>query len=151
MVADDQLQTGLTTLITRFFLTRPLHLAYTNPPMTVAGALNLFWVLSVLVALGVLVSIERHRRARFRDRCRRGFAVVLAAVALFPCISASDDFVRFGGLMTPGQSAEAGVSAANWDASAEGHSVHLARLLQVLDSFQLSAAAWLLVTLFFCF
>jgi hypothetical protein len=118
--------------------------------MTVAGALNLFWVLSVLVALGVFVSIERRRRAQFRARCRRGFAVFLAAVALFPCISASDDLVRFGLMVPAGQSAQVEPGAASADNPAEAHSLHLARLLQILDSFQLSAAGWLLVTLFFC-
>lgn len=119
--------------------------------MTVPGALNLIWAVCVLVALGLLFYAERRRRAPFRDRCRRGFAVFVAAVALFPCISASDDFVRFG-LMPGGQSAQAEVRGATSDgATDQGHTVQLARLLQVLDSFQLSAAAWLLVTFFFYF
>jgi hypothetical protein len=116
--------------------------------MTVAGGLNLFWLLSVLAAFGVLVWAERRRCARFRDRCRRAFAVFLAAVALFPCISASDDLVRFG-LMPREQGSTITVSAVSADNS-EGRTIHLARLLQVLDSFQLSAAAWLALTLIFC-
>lgn len=118
--------------------------------MTVAGGLNLFWVLSVLVALGVLASAERHRRGRLRDRCRRGFAVFLAAVALFPCVSASDDLVRFGLMVPTSQTVQTELKGAATDTSSEAHTVHLARLLQILDSFQLSAAGWLLVTLFFC-
>ncbi len=116
--------------------------------MTVAGGLNLLWLLSVLVALGVLVYWERRRQARFLDRCRRAFAVLLAAVALFPCISASDDLVRFGAL-AEGRNTRSAVTVVSIDGS-QGRSVHLARLLQVLESFQLSAAAWLAVTLVFC-
>lgn len=117
--------------------------------MTVASGLNLFWLASVLVALGVLVFWERRRRARLRDRCRRAFAVFLAAVALFPCISASDDLVRFSAL--PGaEGARAAITLVRAD-SAHGRGVHLARLLQVLDSFRISAAAWLAITLVSCF
>lgn len=117
--------------------------------MTVASGLNLFWLASVLVALGVLVSWERRRHARLRDRCRRAFAVFLAAVALFPCISASDDLVRFSA-MPGGESARAAVTLVSADSS-QGRTVHLARLLQVLDSFRISVAAWLAITLVSCF
>jgi hypothetical protein len=116
--------------------------------MTVASGLNLVWLVSVLVALGVLVYWERGRRARFRERCHRAFAVLLAAVALFPCISASDDLVRFGALSRGGNT-QVAVSATSADSS-QARSVRLARLLQVLESFRLSAAAWLAVTLIFC-
>jgi hypothetical protein len=117
--------------------------------MTVAGALNLVWVAAALVAMGLLTYHERRRYSRLRDRFRRGFAVFLAAVALFPCISASDDFVRFG-QMSAGPGAAGEVVAAAPDGSGESHAIHLARLLQVLESFQLSAASRLLVTLGFC-
>jgi hypothetical protein len=116
--------------------------------MSLAAGLNLIWLLTVLSAFGALIWTERRRRARFRDRMRRGFAVFLAAVALFPCISASDDLVRFG-LMPRGQGSQAILRSGTSDAS-EGGTVHLARLLQVLESFQLSAAAWLGLTLVFC-
>jgi len=116
--------------------------------MTVAGGLNLVWLLSALVALGVFVYWERGRRSRFRERCHRVFAVFLAAVALFPCISASDDLVRFGA-MTRGENAPIAVSAAS-DDSSQSRAIRLARVLQVLESFQLSAAAWLAVTFVFC-
>jgi len=116
--------------------------------MTVASGLNLVWLLSALVALGVLVYWERGRRSRFRKRCHRAFAVFLAAVALFPCISASDDLVRFGAI-SPGENTQVAVSAASAD-TAQARTARLARLLQVLESFQLSAAAWLAVTLVFC-
>ena len=116
--------------------------------MTLAGALNLIWVAAALSALGLLAWRERHRFSRLRDRFRRGFAVFLAAVALFPCISASDDFVRFG-QMASNPNAATEMAAATPDASGEGRTIHLAQLLQVLESFQLSAAARLLVALGF--
>jgi hypothetical protein len=117
--------------------------------MTVAGALNLIWVAAALVAMGLVTYHERHRYSRLRDRFRRAFAVFLAAVALFPCISASDDLVRFG-QMSAGPGAASEFVAAVPDGSGENHAIHLARLLQVLESFQLSAAPRLLVTLGFC-
>ena len=115
--------------------------------MTIAGALNVVWVAAALVALGLLVYHERRRYSHLRDRFRRGFAVFLAAVALFPCISASDDLVRFG-QMPAGPKAAIGATAP--DAASSGRATHLARLLQVLESFQLSAPARLPVTLGSC-
>jgi len=62
--------------------------------------LNLFWVMVCATALGV-----HFWRNYFREctqthaaRLRRTLSVLLAAVALFPCISASDDRVRLGDL-----------------------------------------------------
>jgi len=117
--------------------------------MTVAGALNLVWVAAAFVALGLLAYHERRRCSCLGDRLRRGFAVFLAAVALFPCISASDDLVRFG-QMTASSNAAIEVLSAAPGGSSEGHATHLARLLQVLESFQLSTPARLLVTLGSC-
>src|SRR5579863_1855132 len=104
--------------------------------MTVASALNLVWLFTALVLLGSLIAAERRRHARLKDRLRRACAVFMAAVAFFPCISASDDFVRFGE-MEPGTGLAAGVHAAV-PANSAGEHVHLARLLQVLDSFQIT-------------
>ncbi len=118
--------------------------------MTVADGLNLFWALGALAAIGLLAFRERHRVSRLRDRCRRGFVVFLAAVALFPCISASDDLVRFGVMpavrRVEGVKLEAAVPAK----SGSGHAVHLARLLEALESFQIAVAIEVLVALCFC-
>ena len=117
--------------------------------MTVADGLNLLWALGALAAIGLLAFQERRRVSRLRDRCRRGFVVFLAAVALFPCISASDDLVRFGvmpaALRAEGVKIEAAVPAS----SGSGHAINLARLLEALESFQISVAIEVLVALCF--
>jgi len=62
---------------------------------TVDTALNLTWALLCVSALGLLW--WRDRRSANRDpraRLRRTLSIFVAAVALFPCISASDDRVR---------------------------------------------------------
>jgi hypothetical protein len=117
--------------------------------MSLADGLNLFWALGAVAAIGLLAFRERRRVSRLRDRCRRGFVVFLAAVALFPCISASDDLVRFGvmpaALRGQGTKVEAAVPAS----SGSSHAVHLARLLEALESFQIAVAIKALVALCF--
>lgn len=57
-------------------------------------ALNLIWAIVGAVSLVILgVSELRRGVTTLRSRCRRGIAVFIATVALFPCISASDDLV----------------------------------------------------------
>jgi hypothetical protein len=59
--------------------------------------LNLFWVLLCLTGLGVHFWRSRNHNAQTAAaRVRRTLSVLVAAVALFPCISASDDRVRLG-------------------------------------------------------
>lgn len=118
--------------------------------MSVDSALNLVWALAAVVALGVFAVSERRRRrgATFTARCRRGLAVFVAAVALFPCISASDDLVRFeamqAGLGT--RTAIQNQVAAN---SSDKPALYLARLLEALENFQISTAVSLLAALCF--
>jgi len=117
--------------------------------MTVADGLNLLWALGAFAGIGLLAFRERGRVTRLRDRCRRAFVVFLAAVALFPCISASDDLVRFGvmpaALRARGTTIESAVPAG----SGSSHAVHLARLLEALESFQIAVAIAVLVALTF--
>lgn len=117
--------------------------------MTVADGLNLFWALGAVSAIGLLAFRERRRRSRLRDRCRRGFVVFLAAVALFPCISASDDLVRFGVMPAALRSQGTKVQAAVPARSGSSHAVHLARLLEALESFQIAVAIEVLIALCF--
>jgi len=65
--------------------------------------LNLLWVMVCVGALGM-----HFWRNYFRESAqthaaglRRTLSVLLAAVALFPCISASDDRVRLGDMNSP--------------------------------------------------
>ena len=117
--------------------------------MSVADGLNLFWAMGALAALGLLVLREQRRGSRLRDRCRRGFVVFLAAVALFPCISASDDLVRFGVMPAARRTEGVKVEAAVPASSGSGHAVQLARLLEALESFQIAVAIEVLVALCF--
>ena len=117
--------------------------------MSLADWLNILWAASAVTALGALALRERRHRSRLRDRCRRGFAVFLAAVALFPCISASDDLVRFG-IMPAALSVQGpAIHTAAQDQSDGRHAIHLARLLEALESFQIAMAIAALVAICF--
>jgi len=114
--------------------------------MRIDTALNLFWAVAAIAALGSLGLSEIGRRASLRSRLRRVLAVFVAAVALFPSISASDDFARFAQLQI---GAEAGAQIAESVAqeSNDKPALYLARLAEALESLQISAACGLLVTL----
>lgn len=62
--------------------------------------LNLFWVMVCASALGVHFwrNYFRESAQTHAVRLRRTLSVLVASVALFPCISASDDRVRLGDL-----------------------------------------------------
>ena len=62
--------------------------------MHVDSALNLAWALLSVGALLFQCWRERNSRASHWCRARRAFIVFIALVALFPCISASDDEAR---------------------------------------------------------
>ena len=75
--------------------------------------LNLAWMLLCISALSAQVWMDRRRsRARNRRiRVRRSLSVLIAALALFPVISASDDRVRLADLNAipvPGAAMESG-------------------------------------------
>ncbi len=118
--------------------------------MTFEAALNLLWALVGVAALGVLgVSELRRRRATtVRARCRRGLAVLIATVALFPCVSASDDLVRFEHFQL-NLKTHAGVGTSLPEKANPRPALYLARLLEALENFQISAVGWLFVTLGF--
>lgn len=57
--------------------------------------LNLAWALFCVSALVYHIRHEAQRSpSRFWNRARRTLAVLVASVSLFPCVSASDDWVR---------------------------------------------------------
>lgn len=116
--------------------------------MTVETGLNLVWASCATAALVVFAVCEWRRRATFADRCRRGLAVFVATVALFPTVSASDDFVRFEVLQTvsPARSQVIGQITTN---SNDGPGLYLARLSDALENSQISSVCWLLATLCF--
>ena len=57
--------------------------------------LNLIWLLVALVAMGGVLLSERRRTSTPDARSQRLVSVLLAAVSLFPCVSASDDLINF--------------------------------------------------------
>jgi hypothetical protein len=113
--------------------------------MTFDGALNLVWLLVGAAALGVLAARDMCRRVPLWDRCRRALAVAIACVALFPCVSASDDLVQFERLKA------SSLSQDEVDAlpakRVENPALYLARLLESLENFQISTVRQLHVTL----
>ena len=68
-------------------------------------ALNLLWGLLAVIAFGTYARLEARGGlgARHRAGWRRFSAVAIVVVALFPCISASDDILGFAMLMPRGQ------------------------------------------------
>jgi hypothetical protein len=61
--------------------------------------LNLAWMLLCLGALSAQVWRDRSKSRNRRVRLRRSLSVLIAALALFPVISASDDRIRLADLV----------------------------------------------------
>ncbi|HEV2232172.1 MAG TPA: hypothetical protein VGV68_02065 [Terriglobia bacterium] len=108
-------------------------------------ALNLAWVFVGVVALGALgVSELRRGAATMRSRCRRGIAVLVATVALFPCISASDDLVSLEQLQI-GSANRAAFTHGQSQESNQQPDLFLALQFESLENFQISSACFCLV------
>ena len=113
--------------------------------MTFDTALNLVWVLVGTAALGALAARDVCRRVPLWNRCRRALAVGIACVALFPCVSASDDLVQFERLKASSLRGDQGIDAFSVK-RVEKPALYLARLLESLENFQISSAHRLLFT-----
>ena len=112
------------------------------------SVLNIVWALVGVVGLTALAVSERRRYASsLRSRCRRGMAVVIATVALFPCISASDDLVCLEQVHF-GYATHASFANPRPEQSNRGLRPDLAVLLGSLENFQISTASPLFVTLY---
>ena len=110
--------------------------------MTFDTALNLVWALVGGGAIGALAARDVCRVVPLRDRCRRSLVVFIACVALFPCVSASDDMVQFERLQVNSQSGGrvvAGLPVKRGEKSA----LYLACLLESLENFQISTTCQL--------
>lgn len=112
--------------------------------------LNLAWAAICLAAFAWLIAVEKRRgQATRRTIIYRAVALSLALVSLFPCVSASDDWVRlqFFGASTAapdtGNSHKAPVSNEP-DKKALGT---LVRLLEALDSVQITVSLALSIVL----
>jgi|SRR5262245_13122312 hypothetical protein len=126
------------------------------PPLTLDAALNLLWLAIGVAALSGLAILERkhYRTSTRRARVLRLGAVLLASVSLFPAVSYSDDLFSLSFLQTHSGKHD-GFGSAPPEESREKDSLHLARLLQTLDHYQLSGfcsliLSFLWVAIVFC-
>ena len=112
-------------------------------------ALNVVWALFCVGALVYFFQVERARNLSGSRRARaiRALALFLAVVSLFPCVSASDDSVRFQYLDS--QNAP-GPNHSNQSKQTPGTGLGtLVRLLESLESVQIPLIWALLVSLCF--
>ena len=108
--------------------------------MYLTTALNLFWGLLAVLAFGfyALSDAGHGPRTRRAGAWRRLSAVAIIVLALFPCISVSDDvcgYARLTPKTLPGSSVQDPVSA------------QLARLLQSIEQIQVAEIFALVISL----
>lgn len=112
-------------------------------------ALNLLW--AALSATGLvwfaLLEWNGARRDPRRRRFQRWFALCLMAVVVFPSISDTDDLLHFSLLQVPTRQS-GGFGSAPQEDRQEKDSLHLARLLETLEHFQVSG--FYLFTFYLC-
>ncbi|HEV2688609.1 MAG TPA: hypothetical protein VGV35_08650 [Bryobacteraceae bacterium] len=112
-------------------------------------ALNLIWALFCVGALVYHIRSERRREGAGTHRARaiRALALFLAVVSLFPCVSATDDSVRFEYL---GSTHSAPANHPNESKQGPGNAwATLVRLLESLESVQVPLIVVLSVSLCF--
>ena len=115
--------------------------------MTLDSILNLCWLAIGAFALAGWGALEKRRRAsRATARLLRLYAVLLVTVALFPCVSSSDDLFCFSFLFHPGQH---GSGTTIPEDSREKADLHLARVLLALDQYRPAGAAAVAVSFAF--
>ena len=117
--------------------------------MSTETILNLIWLLlsaAFLAAVG-FSDMRRSRRANRISRPKRLVAVFIAALFIFPCISASDDLWAFQNLLAIPESRK--VLQSPFVETSEIPTWRLARFFESLQSFPLSLAFSLSVL--FCF
>jgi hypothetical protein len=105
------------------------------------AALNLLWLAISVAALLWFTRMERTRahHGSSRRRFRRLFAVCMMTVAIFPSVSDSDDLFNFSRLRTPASQRGSVGTAPSQEDSREKDSGNLARQLETLEHYQVSA------------
>ena len=105
--------------------------------LTVDAALNLLW-LAISVSAIAWFSRRNSAPGTGQGRLRRFFAVCMMAVAIFPSVSDSDDLFNFSLLRIP-TSERGGVGTVpSPEDSREKDNLHLARMLETLEHFQVT-------------
>jgi hypothetical protein len=112
--------------------------------VTLDSGLNLLWLGISVAALVWFGRLDWKHSGHIR--WRRLFAVFLATIALFPIVSDSDDLFSFSLLRIPGQHHGAGRAPED---TREKDAVHLARVLESLDHFEISAFYQIVLALCF--
>lgn len=109
--------------------------------MFVNAILNLVWAAICLAAFAWLISVEKRRgQASRRTIIYRAVALSLALVSLFPCVSASDDWVRLQFLNGGSSAGDSHKIPASPDQSEKKALGMLGRLLEALDSVQITVS-----------
>jgi hypothetical protein len=114
-------------------------------PITLHAALNLLWLVISVCALAWFCRSESRRR--HLGRWQRLFAVCALCITVFPSVSDTDDLFTFSLIQVPGIP-HGGVGPTPLpEDSHEKSTLHLARLLEVLDHYQVTAAYTVTLTL----
>jgi hypothetical protein len=116
-------------------------------PVTLHAALNLLWLALSVCALAWFLGSESRRRNA--GRWQRLLAVCALCITVFPSVSDTDDLFTFSLMQVPG-SPLGGVGSAPPppEDSREKSTLHLARLLETLDHYQITAVYTVTLTLF---
>jgi hypothetical protein len=109
-------------------------------------ALNVVWLAISVCALVWFCGSEARRR--MSGRRRRLLAVCALCITLFPTVSDTDDLFTFS-LMQVGSNPHGGVGSAPPEDSREKGTLHLARVLETLDHYQITAS-YAVVLMLFC-
>ena len=100
-------------------------------------ALNLLWAAISVAALAGFARLEWKRGSQ-PGRWQRLFAVCLMALTIFPSISDSDDLLHFSLLQVPNRTS-GGFGTAPQEDRQEKDSLQLARLLDAMEHYQVTA------------
>lgn len=109
--------------------------------MTLDTALNLVWLAVGVIALALLLFLEKQwfPRSGWRPRFRRLVAVLVLTVALFPSVSSTDDLFSFSLINHElGKHGNSGSTVP--EDSKEKAGLQLVRLLETLTHYQVAIA-----------
>lgn len=115
-------------------------------PVTMHAALNFLWLAISVCAMAWFWKCEWRRHVS--GRRQRLLAVCALCITVFPCVSDTDDLFTFSLMQVPGNPHGGVGSAPPPEDSREKSSLHLARLLETLDHYQITAVYAVTFTLF---
>jgi len=114
---------------------------------TLHTTLNLLWLAISVCALAWFACTEAVRR--HPGRWRRMLAICALCITVFPSVSDTDDLFTFSLIQIPGsRGGGVGSSPAPLEDSGTKSTLHLARVLETLDHYQITAIYTVILTLF---